>query len=63
MDFSKLKRYSIFGVTVLFLLSFTILIYSVKNQIEEENARSSANVETSVEYVIKSNKIIDTMFI
>lgn len=44
INFSKIKRYGMFGITCLFVLSAVTLIYGVKTEIEHDNAQKTSIV-------------------
>lgn len=44
INFSKIKRYGMFGITCLFVLSAITLIYGVKTEIDHDNAQKTSIV-------------------
>jgi len=44
MDFSKIKRYGVFGIALLFILSLITLVYGVKNEMDRQNIKKSSIV-------------------
>ncbi len=70
MNFSRLKRYAILSITLLFLLSVFILGCSVKTEIDKENSENStSNSVTSINstedqsgnLVIKKSELSDAV--
>ena len=44
MNYLKIKRYGIFGIALLFILSVITLVYGVKNEMDQENTKNSSIV-------------------